>query len=195
MRAWLQKLYLSLSGWQIVGQVPEGGKAVVVAAPHTSNWDFLYLYLLSKTLGTRIYWMGKEELFTGLLGPISRRLGGIPVKRSRSMNMVAQMVQAFAERDQLLLVVPPAATRRKTDYWKSGFYHIARGADVPVVLGFVDYGRKQAGLGPSFKLTGDVQADMDKIRAFYADIQGKFPQQKSVIRLKMEDEGGSGSFG
>jgi 1-acyl-sn-glycerol-3-phosphate acyltransferase len=166
MRAWFTKLYLALSGWQIVGQVPEGGKAVVVAAPHTSNWDFLYLYLLSQTLGIQIRWMGKEELFKGVVGHFSRRLGGIPVKRSRSMNLVAQMVQAFEQREQLLLVVPPAATRRKTDYWKSGFYHIARGADVPVVLGFVDYGRKRAGFGPSFKLTGDVRADMDRIRAF-----------------------------
>ncbi len=186
MRAWLANHFLKLLGWQVVGQPPEPPKAVIIAAPHTSNWDFMFLYLVSSVMGVRIHWMGKEELFKGPLGPISRTLGGIPVKRSRSSNMVQQMAQAFAEKDELLLAVPPAATRRKTEYWKSGFYYIAKEAGAPITLGFVDYGKKRTGLGPSFIPSGDIKADMDFIRSFYADIQGKFPDNKSVIRLKSE---------
>lgn len=189
MSAWLAKHFLNLLGWQIVGQLPEKHRLVLITVPHTSNWDFMYMYLISKVLGVRIRWMGKEELFQGPLGRISRALGGIPVKRSRSTNLVAQMIQAFQDNDELILAVPPAATRSKSEYWRSGFYHIAMGAGVPVTMGFLDYPRKQAGFGPSFVPTGDIKADMDKIRAFYADIQGKFPEDKSVIRLKAEDEG------
>ncbi len=188
MRAWLATKFLHLMGWRFVGRLPADRKAVVVAAPHTSNWDFLFLFLVSNILGVRLYWMGKEELFRGPLGPIARALGGIPVKRSRSTNLVQQMVDAFARRRELVLVIPPAGTRRHTDYWKSGFYHIARAAHVPIVLGFVDYGRNQAGFGPIFTPSGEISADMDFIRSFYADIQGKFPAEKSRIRLKAEDE-------
>jgi len=188
MSSWLAKHFLDLLGWQIVGQLPQKHRFVLITVPHTSNWDFMYMRLVSTILGVHIRWMGKEELFKGPLGPISRALGGIPVKRSKSTNMVAQMIQAFDERDELILAVPPAATRSKSEYWRSGFYHIAMGAGVPVTMGFLDYARKQAGFGPSIHLTGDIKADMDKIRAFYADIQGKFPEHKSVIRLKAEDE-------
>ncbi len=188
MSAWIASNFLKLLGWQIVGQLPETHKIVLITVPHTSNWDFMYMYLVSKVLGVRIRWMGKEELFKGPLGPISRALGGIPVKRSHSTNMVAQMIQAFQERDELILAVPPAATRSKSDYWRSGFYYIAMGAQVPITMGFLDYPSKRAGFGPTIVPSGDIKADMDKIRAFYADIQGKFPEDKSVIRLKAEEE-------
>ena len=188
MVSWLASQILRLLGWQLVGSPPEAKKFVLVTVPHTSNWDFMYLYLASKITGIRIQWMGKEDLFKGPLGPISRALGGIPVKRSRSTNMVQQMAQAFAERDELALAIPPEGTRHYTDYWKSGFYYIAMEAGVPICLGFVDYGRKRAGFGPIFTPSGDISADMDIARSFYADIQGKFPAEKSRIRLKAEDE-------
>ena len=188
MSKWLATKILNLLGWEFVGQMPDTRKFVLVAAPHTSNWDFMYMYLVSKILGVRIYWMGKEELFKGPMGPVSRALGGIPVKRGHSMNMVQQMAQAFAERDELILAVPPAGTRHKTDHWHSGFYFIAIEAKVPIVLGFVDYGRKRAGIGPTFMPTGDVKADMDIARDFYADIQGNFPEDKSTVQLKQEME-------
>ncbi len=186
MSKWLANLMLRLLGWELVGQLPDTRKIVLVAAPHTSNWDFMYLFLVSKSLGVRINWMGKEELFKGPMGPISRALGGIPVRRGQSMNMVQQMAQAFAERDSMLLAVPPAGTRHKTDYWHSGFYYIALEAGVPITLGFVDYGRKKVGFGPTFTPTGNVKADMDIARAFYADIEGKFPDEKSTVQLKQE---------
>ena len=188
MSSWIASQILRLLGWQLVGQLPDAKKFVLVTVPHTSNWDFMYLYLASKILGVRIYWMGKEELFKGPLGPISRALGGVPVRRSRSSNMVQQMAQAFAEQDDLVLAIPPEGTRGYTDYWKSGFYYIALEAGVPIVLGFVDYARKRAGFGPTIIPSGDVSVDMDIARAFYADIQGKFPLDKSRIRLRVEDE-------
>ena len=188
MSAWIAKHILKLLGWQIVGQLPEPHKCVLVAAPHTSNWDFLYMFLVSKALGVRIRWMGKEELFKGPLGPISRALGGIPVKRSKSTNMVMQMAHVFQNSDELVLAVPPAATRGYTDYWRSGFYYIAVEANVPITLGFVDYGRKQVGFGPSFNPSGEITTDMDIARRFYKDIQGKYPANKSAIQLKQEIE-------
>jgi len=187
MSSWLARQILNILGWQMIGRLPEPRKCVVLAVPHTSNWDFFYLYLLSKIIGVRIYWMGKAELFKGVLGPITRALGGIPVKRDRTNNLVSQMAQAFGERDELVLAIPPAGTRRKSDYWKSGFYYIATEAQVPITMGFLDYKRKQVGFGPSFHPTGDMKADMNKIRTFYADKTGKFPEGKSVIRLKQED--------
>jgi 1-acyl-sn-glycerol-3-phosphate acyltransferase len=188
MSNWLANQMLKLLGWKIIGQLPDTRKFVLVAAPHTSNWDFMYMYLVSKIFDIRIHWMGKEELFKGPMGPISRALGGIPVKRGHSMNMVQQMAQTFSEREELVLAVPPAGTRRKTDHWHSGFYYIAMEAGVPIVLGFVDYSRKQAGLGPIFTPTGNVRADMDIARDFYKDIQGKFPDNKSTVQLKQEME-------
>ncbi len=188
MRTWIANKIASLIGWQLTGSLPDVSKAVIIAAPHTSNWDFVFLLLLANKHQVRLQWMGKEELFRGPMGPISRALGGIPVKRSRSMNMVAQMAQAFAQRPSLFLVIPPEATRRKTEYWKSGFYHIARSAGVPVVMGFVDYERKQAGFGPSFIPTGNIRQDMDRIRAFYANTNGKYRNDKGRIRLRQEDE-------
>lgn len=175
---------LNLFGWQIIGSTPDIPKYVLISAPHTSNFDFFYMFLISRVFSIRIRFMGKASLFRGPLGPISRALGGVPVSRNSRQNLVAQMVQAFNEHDTLILSVPPAGTRKKTQYWKSGFYYIALGAQVPLICGFVDYGRKQVGVGPTIMPTGDVEADLDKIRDFYADITGKHPEGKSIIAFR-----------
>ncbi len=175
---------LNLFGWQIIGSAPDIPKYVLISAPHTSNFDFFYMFLISKVFGLRIRFMGKASLFRGPLGPISRALGGVPVSRNSRQNLVAQMVQAFNEHDTLILSVPPAGTRKKTQYWRSGFYYIALGAQVPLVCGFVDYGTKRVGVGPTIMPTGDVEADLDKIRSFYADITGKHPEEKSIIAFR-----------
>ena len=180
----LAKRFLKLIGWQVVGPAPDIPKYVLISAPHTSNFDFFYMFLVSRIFGIRIQFMGKASLFRGPLGPISRALGGVPVSRNSRQNLVAQMVQAFNERDSLILSVPPAGTRKKTQYWKSGFYYIALGAQVPLVCGFVDYGRKRVGVGPTIMPTGDTEADLDKIRDFYADITGKHPEGKSIIAFR-----------
>jgi len=179
---------LKLLGWKIVGSVPDISKYVLIAAPHTSNFDFFYMFLVSKFFGVRIQAMTKASLFRGPLGPLARAVGGVPVNRGGRQNLVAQMVQAFNERDSLILAVPPAGTRKWTPYWKSGFYHIALGAQVPIVCGFVDYGRKRVGVGPTIAPTGDAEADLDIIRNFYADISGKYHDHKSVIAFKPAED-------
>ena len=176
--------FLDLIGWEVVGHAPDTPKYVLIAAPHTSNWDFFLMYLTAKVLGIRISWIGKDDLFRGPLGPLARALGGVPVNRRARQNMVAQMVQAFNNRDALILAVPPAGTRKKTPYWKTGFYWIALGAQVPVAFGFIDYKRKRVGVGPSLMPGGDIEDDMDIIRDFYADITGKFPEQKSIVAVR-----------
>jgi 1-acyl-sn-glycerol-3-phosphate acyltransferase len=120
------------------------------------------------------------------MGWLMRRLGGIPVRRDRSNDLVSQMAVAIEASDSIALTVPAEGTRGYTSHWKSGFYHIARKANVPVVLGFLDYARRRGGFGPELILTGNVSDDMDEIRGFYADKTGRFPDQKGEILLKEE---------
>ena len=175
----LSRSFLRLTGWCVTGQLPEGAsKCVLIAAPHTSNWDLPYTLMLAFSLRLRVYWMGKHSLFKAPFGGVMRWLGGIPVKREQSNNLVASSAQAMRDaQGPMQLIVPPEGTRGKTRHWKTGFYFIAQQAGVPIVLAFVDYGRKVGGLGPVFEPTGDLEADMASIKAFYAPIQGKNPTQ------------------
>jgi 1-acyl-sn-glycerol-3-phosphate acyltransferase len=183
----LGALYVRLWGWRVEGGLPAGGKAVVIAAPHTSNWDLPMMLALAWVLGIRPRWLGKEELFRGPLGWLLRRLGGVPVARGRRTNLVRQAVDLFGTADRLVLVVPPSGTRSRATHWKSGFYHIARGAGVPIVLGFLDYGRKVGGLGPALVPSADLRADMNVMRAFYAGVTAKYPAQVTPVRLREEE--------
>ncbi len=183
----LAERWLRTRGWRPIGRPPDVPKYVIIAAPHTSNWDFPYMYAYAKVTMTPIEWLGKHTLFEGPLGPLTYKFGGVPVDRASKHNMVDQIIGHFAERDRLALVVPPEGTRGRTEHWKSGFYHIARGADVPVALGIVDFGRREVGFGPSFHLTGNVKADMDRMREFYRADQARFPEQFGPVRLRAED--------
>lgn len=180
--------FLDLSGWSIGGAIPKAKKYVLIAAPHTSNWDFPYTIALAFALGVDIKWMGKDQLFQGPKGHLFRALGGIPVDRGQRTNMVDRMVELFAENDELVLTVPAEGTRGSGKYWKSGFYHIARRAGVPIALGFLDFGRKRGGIGPLVHPTGDIKRDMDVIRAFYADVTALKPENFTPPRLREEDE-------
>lgn len=182
--AWLGLMFLKILGWRVEGEIPSIKKFVIIAAPHTSNWDFPITLAVAFALKIKIYWMGKTAMFRWPFGGLLRWLGGIPIDRSRSHNVVDQSIQAFQERDQLIMVVPPEGTRKKVSYWKTGFYHIARGAAVPIVLGFLDYRRKTGGIGPTFFPTGRIEEDMRQIRAYYATITGKRQSQfgNAVIR-------------
>lgn len=169
--------------------MPPEKKYVALAVPHTSNWDGLLLVGLLQSIGLQMEWMVKDSWVKGPLGPVLRRVGAVGINRSKHTNVVDQMVAEFGKRDSFVLGIPPEGTRSRAEYWKSGFYHIARGADVPVVPGYLDFGRKRAGLGPALRLTGDVRADMDKIRAFY---EGKDPKPYDAskfgpLRLREED--------
>jgi 1-acyl-sn-glycerol-3-phosphate acyltransferase len=184
MRRWLANIVLRLFGWRAVGALPESHRGVLVVAPHTSNWDFVVMLLLAVALGVKPTWMGKHTLFRPPFGWIMRRLGGLPINRTARHNVVEQAIESFRTRDDLILAVLPEGTRKRTDYWKSGFYHIANGAQVPLLLGFADYKRKVGGIGPIFMPSGDIEADMAMIRDFYIGMVGKRPDQFGEIRLK-----------
>jgi 1-acyl-sn-glycerol-3-phosphate acyltransferase len=181
-RAWLR-----LTGWAPEGELPRAERFVLIAAPHTSNWDLAYLLALAEVYGLRVSWMGKHTLFRPPFGALFRTLGGIPIRRHERGDRVTAMAKEFAARDRFALVVPSEATRSWAPYWKSGFYHIARQAEVPIVLGFLDYRRRRGGFGPSLLPTGNVAKDMDVIRAFYADKVGKHPEQFGPVRLREEE--------
>ena len=170
---WISIALLNIFKWRTEGQLPEIPKFVMVAAPHTSNWDFPLMMLIIFKLRGKLYWMGKDAIFRKPFEGFFKWLGGIPVDRSRSNNVVSQMVDQFNAMDRLILTIAPAGTRKHVERWKSGFYHIALGANVPVVLGFLDYQRKLGGIGPVIPLSGDMERDFRDIRAFYAPIQGK----------------------
>lgn len=176
---WLAICILKVSGWKAEGQKPDISRYVIIAAPHTSNWDFLYTVCLAFIFRIKPYIMMKAAWFRWPLGPLFKWLGAIPIDRSKSNNVVAQSISAFNEADELVMIIPPSGTRSKVLYWKTGFYHIANGAGVPIVLGYLDYGRKVGGLGPAFVPTGDIDADMVQIRDFYEDVEGKYPLKAS----------------
>ncbi|BBF85873.1 acyltransferase family protein [Aquitalea magnusonii] len=176
MRA-LSIFLLRLRGWRIDGNFPDLPKYVLIAAPHTSNWDFPLTLGVCFALQAKLYWMGKHTLFWGPMAPVMRWLGGIPVLRSRSNSLVQQMVAVYQRSDKLVVAIPPEGTRQRVKEWKTGFYHIACGAQVPVVLAYMDYARKVCGFGPVFYPCGDITVDMPKIQAFYQDKVGKYPDQ------------------
>ena len=171
--------FLKLTGWQIRGSLPPGAeKSVLIAAPHTSNWDLPYTLMVAFALRLTIYWMGKEQIFRPPFRGLMMWLGGLPVDRDKSGNVVAASVAAIqAANGPLQLIVPPEGTRGKTRYWKTGFYYIAVGAGVPIVMAYMDYDQKVSGLGPVFQPTGDIDADMAAIKAFYAPFKGKNAHQ------------------
>jgi len=180
---------LRLGGWRIEGKPPDCRKYVLIAAPHTTNWDFVWVLTFAAYYGMRIQWIGKHTLFRFPYGWVMRRLGGVSVRRHQRQSLVKQMADALKAADSMCLVVPVEGTRGHVTHWKSGFYHIARTAGVPIAMGFLDYSRKRGGIGPLLEPTGDVRRDMDRLRAFYADKLGKFPAKTSPIRLVEEETG------
>ena len=167
--------FLKITGWRVEGALPaHAARSVLIAAPHTSNWDLPYTLMVAFALRLNIRWMGKQSIFRAPFGGVMRWLGGIAVNREQSTNLVAASAQAILDADgPLQLIVPPEGTRSKTRDWKTGFYYIAREAQVPIVMAYMDYERKVSGLGPLFEPTGDVAADMAAIKAFYAPFKGK----------------------
>lgn len=171
---WLSLGILKLRGWKVIGEMPKDApKCVMIAAPHTSNWDLPFTLMVAFGINARVYWMGKEQIFKPPFRRIMMWMGGIPVDRSKTNNMVQASVDKFAEVDNLVMIVPPEGTRSKVTYWKTGFYHIANGAGVPILLGFLDYARKEGGSLGTFETTGDIEKDMEAIKARYAHIGAK----------------------
>jgi len=187
MEKFLGRIYLTFGGWRQIGEPPREAKCVLVAAPHTSGWDLPPLLCFAWVNGLTLSWMGKHTLFTGRWGWFFRWLGGVPVDRRASSGVVAQMAVVFEKADRLALAIPAEGTRKYREYWKSGFYYIAKEAGVPIVLSVLDWPRKEGGFGPTIWPSDDLSADMDQVRAFYAGRRGKHDGQFSRVRLREED--------
>jgi len=170
-------IILRIFGWRREGRLPDIPKFVMIAAPHTSNWDFPIALAVMLAYKMNPNWLGKESLFRWPFGCFFKWLGGIPINRSKPGHVVAQSIKAFKNKVKIVMVIAPEGTRKKTRYWKTGFYHIASGANIPIVMGFLDYVRKVGGIGPSFIPTGNIEIDMKSIQEFYANITGKFPDK------------------
>lgn len=175
----LWKLYLWMTGWKIHTNFPYYlPKCVVIVAPHTSAWDFVIGLAVRSVLRlTHVKYLGKAELFQGTFGFFFRKVGGYPVDRSNKHNMVDQVVQLFQENEQFVLALSPEGTRKKVDRLRSGFYHIAKKAGVPIVMTALDFGKKEVYFSEPFHTTDDEQADFQKIIEFYAPVQGKIKEQ------------------
>lgn len=170
------KWLLARLGWRIEGQMPAADKFLVVVAPHTSNWDFVFGVLARSALALRINFLGKHQLFTFPLGYLFRAMGGFPVRRDKANNMVEQVAAYFTDLPRFVLAVTPEGTRSQVSRWKLGFYHIAAAAKVPYVLVGIDYPRKRFVIGEALHPSGDIRADLARIQAFYQQVQGRFPQ-------------------
>jgi 1-acyl-sn-glycerol-3-phosphate acyltransferase len=184
-RRWLSTVYWRFSRWTPeVAPIPDRG--VVIGVPHTSNWDFVLMLFVGWYGGIDFRFLAKSSLFRGPFDTMFRALGGIPVYRGEERGLVREIVSMVERGEKFHLVITPEATRGRVEYWKSGFYRIAQEADLPVVLGFIDRRRMACGIGGSMTLTGDVRADMDRIRAHYDGFVGVRPGYESVPRLRDE---------
>ncbi len=162
------RLLMKICGWTIEGQKPTHRRFVMIGAPHTSNWDLMVLMGVALSMRTPIFWLGKSSLFRGPCGPVMRYLGGIPVHRERKNNLVGKAVSAFTCHDRFVLALSPEGTRTAVNQWRTGFWHIANQAKVPIIPAYADLSRKIAGTGSAYKTTGDMDKDIANLQAFYA---------------------------
>lgn len=172
--------WFQFRGWSVEGRAIEPRKFVVIAAPHTSNWDFVYFIGAAEGLNLNLSFMGKASLFRWPFRRMMREMGGIPVDRGQSGNYVEQMVAEFSKRAEFMLTIAPEGTRGKVRQWRTGFYHIAMGAKVPIVCGLMDYRRKVVGLGPAIWPTGDYTKDMEQVASYYSSCTPKYPERVSA---------------
>lgn len=185
LRTAFARTILRLARWRTVGRVPRSG--ILVGAPHTSNWDWVAMLLLTWSDGVQARVLIKRELFRGPLAPLLRATGGIPLDRKNPGETVRSLLAEARKDDEFLLVLAAEGTRDKAEYWKSGFYRIAQQTGLPVSMGFIDGPSRTMGIGPTFTPSGDVGADMDRVRAFYADKRGIHPRKRTEPRLREED--------
>jgi 1-acyl-sn-glycerol-3-phosphate acyltransferase len=176
-------LFLKIAGWRRIGQVPDLPKFVMIGAHHTTNWDAPIAIAMVFAFRLKAYWLGKHTAFRWPFAGILRWLGGIPIDRTKSTDVVGQMIEEMKKRADLVLLLAPEGTRKKVTRWKTGFYHNARGAGVPIVLAFLDYARKEGWLGPVFHPTGNFETDMAEILKFYAAVTGKHPERMGVLEV------------
>ncbi|GGC04152.1 1-acyl-sn-glycerol-3-phosphate acyltransferase [Cellulomonas carbonis] len=187
-RRWFARTLLRAARWRVEGTIPRTG--IFVGAPHTSNWDFVLTVLVLWAEGIQPRTLVKRELFWWPMGPLLRMLGSVPTERGARGGLVERLTaQARSAPDDFVLVLAADGTRSPTDHWKSGFYRLAQGTGLPVVLAWVDGPTRTVGFGGTLEVTGDVRADMDKVRAVYAGKRGVRPGRGSTPRLREEDAG------
>ena len=167
---------MSVNGWKFEGAMPNEPRFVVIVAPHTSNWDFPLGVAALFSLGFRVSFLGKHTLFKWPLGMFMRWLGGVPVDRSVSRDRVTEAIGAFRSSEKLVLAIAPEGTRKRVTEWKTGFYHVALGAGVPIVTVAFDYGRKTVRIGPPFRPSGERDADIAELKDFYRGIVARRPE-------------------
>lgn len=189
IRRLVARVFWTFSPWTLDTRPAPDRPTVLIGAPHTSNWDFIFMLGIAWKLDMQIHWLGKDSLFAGWKGTVMRALGGIPVDRANPDGVVDELVSRLRSGETFGLVVTPDGTRSGHTHWKSGFYRIARETGLPVTLGYVDRTTMTTGLGPTIDLSGAVAADMEAIRDFYADKAGYIPQNKVEPRLRDEDAG------
>jgi len=177
-----------LLGWRVEADIQLERRFIAVGHPHTSTWDFPLFILMIWSIKMPLRWMGKKSLFDSSFGWFFYALGGLPVDRSGGKNMVVSVAELFEQHEDLAIGIAPAGTRKYTPHWRSGFYHMALGAKVPLVLGSIDYKRRVVCILETVHLTGEVAADMDRIRAVYATVQGRNPERMVPVRLAVELE-------
>jgi 1-acyl-sn-glycerol-3-phosphate acyltransferase len=179
----LSRFILSLLGWQLETKLPKEKKFVIIGAFHTSNWDFPVGILGMWALGLKASWVGKHTLFRGPLGPLLKRMGGIPVDRTLHTGFIRRIAELYKSSQQMALTIAAEGTRSKTKHWKTGFYFIAVEAGVPIALGYLDWGKKKLGIGAMLYPTGDIERDFETIRDFYKHKTGLRPENQGPIAL------------
>jgi len=183
----LAHLILKLGGWKTVGEVPDAPKAIVIAAPHTSNWDGFWALTYKVAVGLDVRFFAKQSLFWFPLGALLRGMGGVPLNRNKATSAVDQAVAMFEAEDNFVFGLAPEGTRALRNTWKSGFYRIAKAANVPVFLGVIDYGNKRIGIVDRLDLSDDMEADLEKCAKFYEGIEGRWPKKMTPVRLARQD--------
>lgn len=171
----LSWLVLKLGGWKVVNVAPATGSYLIIAAPHTSNWDFPLGIAIAFHLRLKVYFIAKHTLFNGFAGPIMRWLGGVPLNRGASKNFVDASVEIYANSENLIFAIAPEGTRSSVGRWKTGFYHMAKGANVPLALAYFDFSKRIGGIGKMLNTTKNIDADMQAIADFYEPVMGKYP--------------------
>ncbi len=181
----IAQIFFKLKGWKVRGGIPVGiKKCVLVAAPHTSNWDFWYGSFAWNLFGLDVKYLAKKSLFRFPLGFFFRALGGIPVDRSKYTNLVDAMVDLVKSKEEIIVLITPEGTRKKVDHWKMGFYHLAQKANIPIVLGKINYKAKEVVIEGSFMPSGNIEKDFEIIRSFYKDVVGRNPENFSLEAIK-----------
>jgi 1-acyl-sn-glycerol-3-phosphate acyltransferase len=191
LRYTFAQIVLKIIGWKVNPVLPDCRKYLLIAVPHTSNWDLPLMLIVSIVLGVKLHWVSKDTIFKGIFGTYLKWLGGIPVNRRLRTNFSEQVIDVFNKAEELIIVIAPEGTRSRTEYWKTGFYHIAIGAKIPIAFGYLDYGKKVGGIGTLLYPTGDIEKDFEVIKDFYKNMTGKKQKNFGPITVNPEKLFGS----